>query len=152
MGHLRPGSIALGLGASHKEEALSKIVDVAVSLEPSLDKVVLLQALAEREAVVTTGIGRGMAIPHADLPTVPIPMLCLGVFPKGVDFESMDEEPVSVMFLLLGTGRHPEVHLQLLSDIARLSKEPQLLPRFLTARGEDDVVDFLQEVAKKTGL
>ena len=127
-------------------------VGVALTLEPDMEREVLLRALADREAVVTTGIGRGMAIPHADLPTVPDPMLCLGVFPQGVEFESLDEEPVSVMFLLLGTGREPKVHLQLLSDIARLSKEPRLLPRLLGANNEGGVLDFLQEVAEKTGL
>ena len=150
--HLRPEGIALDLEARTKPQALARMVDVALALEPGLNRSVLMEALAAREAVVTTGIGRGMAIPHADLPAVPKPMLCLGIFPAGVDFDSLDDEPVCAAFLLLGTGRDPNIHMQLLSDIAKLSKEPRLLPQFLAANTGAQVFDFLQEIAEKTGL
>ena len=116
--------MATRLQGANKQEALSLLVDFVVKRELAHDAPRLLTALRQREDVVSTGIGNGVAIPHADLPEIETPRLALGIFPEGVEFQAIDEEPVSVVFLLLGTPRTPGLHMKILARIARLSKDP----------------------------
>jgi mannitol/fructose-specific phosphotransferase system IIA component (Ntr-type) len=129
--------VAVGLKAKDKKEALELLVDLAVAREIVQDRARLLTALQQREDVVSTGIGNGVAIPHADLPEIELPRLALGIFPDGVDFQALDEETVSVIFLLLGTPRTPGLHMKILARIARLSKDPEFAQLRRAERTED---------------
>jgi len=106
----------------------------------------LLEAIQHREDVVTTGIGNGVAIPHADLPEIEVPLLALGVFPEGVDFEALDEEPAYVVFLLIGTPRTPGLHMKILARIARLSKDEEFCSGLRAARSAQEVLDVLARI------
>ena len=135
--HLDRGCVAVGLKAKDKTEALELLVDLAVRREIVRDPARLLAALQHREDVVSTGIGNGVAIPHADLPEIELPRLALGIFPDGVDFQALDEETVTVIFLLLGTPRTPGLHMKILARIARLSKDPEFAHLRRAERTED---------------
>ena len=63
--------------------------------------------------------------------------LALGVFPEGIDFDSVDEEPVTLVFLLLGTPRTPGLHMKILARIARLSKDPDFEALETAGSGEE---------------
>jgi PTS system fructose-specific IIC component len=91
-------------------------------------------------------VGNGIAIPHADLPEIEAPRLCLGVFPEGVDFEALDEEPVYIVFLLLGTPRSPGLHMKILARIARLSKDAEFRRALRTARDPQEIVSALERI------
>lgn len=130
-------SVAVGLTARTKTEALELLVDIVTRRELVEDRERLLTALRQRENVVSTGIGNGVAIPHADLPEIDGPRLFLGVFPEGVDFQALDEGTVTTVFLLLGTPRTPGLHMKILARIARMSKHPEFKDLCRCASAED---------------
>ena len=113
------------------------------------DRDQLLAALRRREEVVSTGIGNRIAIPHADLPEIQSPCLALGIFPEGVDFDSLDEESVYVVFLLLGTPKTPGLHMKILARIARLSKNVEFASGLVSAGQAENVLARLKEFEAK---
>ena len=143
--YLDAGSVAVGLGVRTKIEALEALVDLVRHSIPTGARGRLLEALLQRENVVSTGIGNRVAIPHADLPEIEAPKLALGIFREGVDFESVDEEPVRLIFLLLATPRTPGLHMKILARIARLSKDPEFENLERAASGED-ALDLLARI------
>jgi mannitol/fructose-specific phosphotransferase system IIA component (Ntr-type) len=135
--YLNAEAIAVGLEQRTKREALELLVGLVEPRIPQLGRERLLEAILHRENVVSTGIGNHVAIPHADLPEIETPLLALGVFPDGIDFDSVDEEPVTLVFLLLGTPRSPGLHMKILARIARLSKDPEFEELERAASGEE---------------
>lgn len=147
--YLDPNCVAVNLEARDKESTLRRLVAMAVESGVVHDADALLAALRQREDVVSTGIGNGVAIPHADLPEIESPRLGLATIPGGVDFEALDEEPVFVVFLLLGTPRTPGLHMKILARIARLSKHEEFSVGLREAATTDQALDILRLVEAK---
>lgn len=136
----------MDLTPGDKASTLRRLVGLVVNRGLVESEGRLLEALRQREEVVSTGIGNGVAIPHADLPEVETPHLALGVFPEGVDFETLDEEPAYIVFLLIGTPRTPGLHMKILARIARLSKDEDFRAGLRAARNEEEVLDLLARI------
>lgn len=117
-----------------KPEALESLCRFAASLR-GLDQGPVLQVVLEREELGSTGLGGGVAIPHGKSPLVKTPLLILAVAPDGVDFDSIDGQPVRVFVLMLtpqdGDARE---HLQLLARLGAIFKSQSAVEEFLTAR------------------
>jgi len=90
------------------------------------DEEELVKLLTEREAIGTTGIGDGVAIPHAKLHLLPEMIVAFGRSSTGVDFQSVDEKPVFLFFLLITPDDKPGDHLKALARISRILKNPLL--------------------------
>lgn len=143
---LAPERVLFDREARTKAETLDRLVDHVVRLGMVEDRSRLTEAILLREEIVTTGIGGGIAIPHADLPEVAAPVLFLGIFPQGVEFDSLDEDPVDLVFLLLGTPRTPDLHMKILARIARLSKAPTFRSGLCACRSGEEVQAFLRDL------
>jgi mannitol/fructose-specific phosphotransferase system IIA component (Ntr-type) len=139
-------SVRVGLEAEDKASTLDRMVGIALERKLVHNRKDLTRALHLREEVVSTGIGRGIAIPHADLPEIEAPKLILGIFPEGVDFDSLDDEPVHLVFLLLGTPRTPELHMKILARIARLSRDSDFTEGLPACRTVAEVLSILERV------
>ena len=118
---LREDRIILDMKAKTKEEALRELVDV---LDLSDDKKeILFKSLMQREVLGSTGIGKGIAIPHSRSIVVDNITLVVGVSKEGVDFESLDGKPVHLCFMLIATPNDPSMkYLTALGSIARVSR------------------------------
>ncbi len=88
---------------------------------------IVLAALLAREKVLSTGIGHGIAIPHAISSSIREPQVLLGISPEGADYQSMDGEPVHVFFVLLSPPDRASHHTRLLARIARLGRDPSFV-------------------------
>jgi len=115
---LSPDRIRVPLAAADKPGVLRELTELlaarlGVPAEP------LLAAVMEREQVLSTGIGHGIAIPHAKAP-VPELVLVAGSHPAGIPFDALDGEPVRLFFLLIGPESAGGLHVKALSRIARL--------------------------------
>jgi mannitol/fructose-specific phosphotransferase system IIA component (Ntr-type) len=144
--YLDPECVCVGLESQDKASTLDSMVDMVIKRGLVRDRRQLMESLQHREGVVSTGIGNGIAIPHADLPDIETPRLALGIFPKGVDFDALDEEPAYVVFLLLGTPRTPGLHMKILARIARLSKDAEFSRGLRSSRTAKDVLAFLEKI------
>jgi mannitol/fructose-specific phosphotransferase system IIA component (Ntr-type) len=105
----------------------------------------MLASLLAREKVLSTGIGHGIAIPHAISSTVVEPLVILGIAPDGVDFRSMDGEPVYVFFVLLSPPDRASHHTRLLARIARLGRDPSFVSRLRERTRPEEAIAHIEE-------
>lgn len=129
---LTPDRIKVPLAAADKPAILRELTlllaeRAGAPLEP------LLAAVLDREQVLSTGIGHGIAIPHAKSPLVQDLMLVAGSHPTGVPFEALDGEPVRLFFLLIGPDSAAGQHVKALSRIARLVRRESVRDALLAA-------------------
>lgn len=110
------------LKARDKKGALEELAGTVVSTRQSLDKNSLVKVLLEREGLGSTGIGDGVAIPHGKFHGIDEPIISFGRSLKGLDFESMDGQPVYLFFLLVAPENSASVHLKALARIAKILK------------------------------
>jgi PTS system nitrogen regulatory IIA component len=119
---LDASNIIPDLKARDKKKALEELAETIVNNRPSLDKNALVKVLLERERLGSTGIGDGVAIPHGKFHGISEPVISFGRSIKGLDFESMDGQPVFLFFLLVAPENSASVHLKALARIAKLLK------------------------------
>lgn len=113
-------SILLNASPKSKNEALDQIVDLMVKSEKINDKEAYRKQVYAREEESTTGIGEGIAIPHGKCDAVTKPGLAAMVVKDGVDFDSLDGEPVTLMFLIAAPNTEDNIHLDVLSKLSVL--------------------------------
>jgi len=136
--------IRVGLESLDKEECFEELVDLLARAGRLDDRPGALQALQEREAKGTTGIGGGVAIPHAKHPSVEHLVAALGTSPDGIEFDATDGETVQAVFLLLAPVDDPGPHVRTLAEIARLVQTPGFCRKLTEAADPDEVLQILE--------
>ena len=111
------------LKAADKEAAIQELAQ-AISQSPDVgDGEALLEAILDRERIMSTGIGLGIAIPHAKIPSVREFVVALGKSPAGIEFNSLDGKPVHFVVMIAGPDQQQERYLQLLARITLKLKD-----------------------------
>lgn len=103
----------------------------------------ILAALLAREEVLSTGIGLGIAVPHAISGTLHEPRLIVGLSEEGVDYRAIDGDPVRVFFVLLSPPDSAGHHIRMLARIARLARQPGFVDALRTARSPELVIEHI---------
>jgi PTS system nitrogen regulatory IIA component len=129
---LTPERIRVPLRARDKAGVLRELTELLVQ-QSGGDLNDILAAVKERESVLSTGIGHGIAIPHAKSPTIGQLSLVCGASPEPIAFESLDAEPVRLFFLLVGPESAAGQHVKALSRIARLVRRDNVREALLKA-------------------
>jgi mannitol/fructose-specific phosphotransferase system IIA component (Ntr-type) len=142
---LHERSIALDLDVRTKEEALEALIALLVSSSKVTDAAALRQAVMDREALSTTGIGNGIAIPHAKTDAVTDMMLGLGIMREPIDFHSIDDQPVRIIALLVGMETRVGTYLKLLSRVRRLMNSATFRKRLLQATTPAEAIAAFNE-------
>lgn len=122
---LSPEAVVFNLHASCKREALALLAEKAASLT-GVPAAAIRQALMDREQLGSTGVGRGVAIPHGKIGGVGE---IVGVFAKldqPVDFEAVDDQPVDLVFVLLAPADATAAHLKALAKVSRLLRDERV--------------------------
>ena len=119
-----PELIKTGLDAEDKEEVFEELVDLFCQLKHEAAREDILDALRQREAKMSTGIHKGIAIPHAKVSGLERVHGILGVSKKGIDYDALDGQPVYLVFMLLAPLVDSETHLRLLKRLAALFENP----------------------------
>jgi PTS system nitrogen regulatory IIA component len=109
----------------------------------------IIRVLAEREALGSTGIGDGVAIPHGKVRGLREIVVAFGRSRNGVDFQSIDGKPVSLFFLLLAPDGNPGDHLRVLARISRILKNPVLREHLRTAPRDEDIRKIILDEDRK---
>ena len=138
-------SISLTGTPSSKQEALDQMVDLMIKSEKINDREAYRQEVYRREEESTTGIGEGIAIAHGKGPFVDRPGLAAMVVKDGVDFDSLDGEPVHLIFLIAAPNTKDNVHLDVLSKLSMLLMDEGFADSLKHA---STVEEFLQIVDK----
>jgi len=109
----------------------------------------MLRAVEERESVLSTGIGHGVAIPHGKTSAVTGLLLAAGATPQPVPFEALDGEPVRLFFLVVGPEHAPGQHVKILGQISRLVRREQVREQLLAARDPEEFYRRLCEAESR---
>ncbi len=133
------------LQAVDKRGVLSEFARLLKSMNRVDNEEELLRVLLEREALGSTGIGDGVAIPHGKLPMHSEMIVAFGRSSKGVDFQSMDSKPVFLFFLLVTSEDKPGDHLKALARISRILKNPALRESLRAAPDRQELQRLLFE-------
>jgi PTS system fructose-specific IIC component/PTS system nitrogen regulatory IIA component len=145
----RPEYIKVNLEAEDKDEAFEEMVDFYCSSANSNAREEILEAIRERERKMSTGIKKGIAIPHGKTSAVESICGMLGVSKKGVDYDALDGEPVYIMFMILAPVRDTELHLKVLKRLAELLDNPQFYTELVTqsdSQGAWQVIKKYEEI------
>ncbi len=139
----------IDLRGKTKKEVIKELVYHARSAtEQHIDLPQVMQVLGEREQLHSTGMGRGVAMPHCRLMGLDNPVLVFGVHSEGVDFDSPDYIPCRVLLLILTCARNPGEHLQLLASAAHVLGNRQVRDRLRDARTPCEFIQVMREAAE----
>lgn len=138
-------SISLDLSSQTKEDVLKEMAELAAKGGKIKSVDALFDALMEREAIKSTGIGSGIAIPHATAKGVEGLVLALGISENGIEFDALDNQPVHLIFLLAGEPRQQTSFLSILSKISRFFRHRDFRKQVLDASSAGEIFTLIKE-------
>ena len=142
-----PEALCPKLEADSRDKAVKELVEAlgdagAISKE---DIASITKAILTRESQATTGIGKGIALPHAKVKSIKKPIVAIGGSPDGLDFSSLDSKPVHSVILLLSSPTNPDEHLQAMETIFR-HVQRDIFRKFLSqAETKQAIMDLITE-------
>ncbi|MGD9644265.1 MAG: PTS sugar transporter subunit IIA [Pirellulales bacterium] len=140
-------AVRAGLASDDKEAVIREmtraLLDAGEINESEFESIV--KAILKREELGSTGIGRGVAVPHTKHPGVGRLVATVGVSAEGVDFHSLDGEKVQLLFLLVSPPDRPGDHLRALENISRQLRDDTFCRFLKQARGSDEILQLLDE-------
>jgi mannitol/fructose-specific phosphotransferase system IIA component (Ntr-type) len=144
--------IKIPLASAEKKAAIEELVKLAFNSGKIADSVRALKDVMERESLMSTGIGKGIAIPHAKTGGVKDLTLALGICPDGIDFDSLDGEVSKIFFFVLSPPDRSGPHIQLLANISTLLKSEEVRNAMIQAGSEDDIYSVIKKRERNTGI
>ncbi len=145
MDFLDKKAVTADLKTEDKEGSIREMVDLFVANTPIENKEELIKAIMARESLGSTGIGQGVGIPHAKCPYVKQLVAAFGISKKGVNFDSLDGEPVYIFFLLIAPEESAGPHLKALARISRMLKDKYFRETLRKAKDEKEILHIIQE-------
>ena len=142
-------STIVGLKGETKDEIVEELVDSLEAGVALTDRAKVLQAVLEREKIMSTGIGDGIAIPHGKSEAVIELTAALGIHKRGVDFEALDGEPAYVFFLLVSPANVSGPHIKALARISRMLKNDSFKKRLIEADSAEQILGIIADEEKR---
>jgi fructose PTS system EIIBC or EIIC component len=142
---LSPESMIMDLQATTKEEAINEMADLEVATGVVNNKEKFVESIWAREKESTTGIGGGIAMPHARNEYINKARVLFAKSEKGVDFDSLDQQPVYLFFMITAPAGADNTHLQALAKLSSLLINPDLVEKLKAAKTADEVIDLFSQ-------
>jgi PTS system nitrogen regulatory IIA component len=139
---LKPEAVLPSMHAQSKKQVLQELSGVAARLT-GLTEREIFDTLLQRERLGSTGVGQGVAIPHGKLKALDRLVGVFGRLARPVDFDSLDEQPVDVVFVLLAPETAGADHLKALARIARILRDPAMAQKLRSALNADGLYAIL---------
>ena len=136
-------SVSLTAAPKTKSETLDMAVDLMVKSEKISDREAYRKQVYLREEESTTGIGEGIAIPHGKCDAVKKPGLAAMVIKNGVEFEALDDEPVTLLFLIAAPNTEDNIHLDVLSKLSVMLMDEEFTESLRNASSVDEFMDII---------
>ena len=149
MDFLNKKAVTANIKATDKEGVIRELVDLLSKAEEIKNKEELIKALTTRESLGSTGIGQGIGIPHAKSQNVKSLVAAFGLSQKGVNFDSLDGEPVYIFFLLIAPEESAGPHLKALARISRMLKDKYFRELLKKSKDEKEILRIIQEEDSK---
>ena len=142
---LKKDAIRIPLISKDKDSILSEMVDILHSTGAIQDKNTTIKAIYEREEIMSTGIGHGLAIPHGKSSGVKELSAACGVITEGVDYNALDGQPVYLIIMLVGPEDDAAQHVKALARISRLLQHESFRKKLVDAKNSEEFLAAIKE-------
>lgn len=146
---LKLDSIEVNFEATDKESLLVKMLDLAATSGKIIDKEQTLKEIFAREQILSTGIGKGIALPHAKTKHVTDSCASLVLLKNPIEYESLDGDKVKIVVMLIGLENNVAIHLKYLSKISRLLNNDNFRNQLLNCTKKEQVLELIKKVEEK---
>ena len=147
---IRAECIKVPLEATEKQQTIAELLALLDAQGLVKDPDAVLQAVIEREAVRSTGIGQGFAIPHGKSHHVDELVMAIGKLDEPIDFDSIDKQPVNIIFLLISPSDQTGPHIQALACISRLMTDTSLRKKLDQVKTAQKLQELIEEHVKNS--
>jgi PTS system fructose-specific IIC component len=144
--YVTPARVKLGLTGDSKEEVIEELVTLLADTCDVTDADTIFQAVMNREREGSTGLEKGVAIPHAKSDAVGSLSIVVGISREGIDFASQDGKPAHLFFLMVAPTSESGPHVQAIAKIVKMIKFDKFRKRLIDAKKPEDVVDAIFRV------
>lgn len=141
---LTPNRVCVGLHGHTKDDIIDALVDVLGGEAMVTDLEAVRRSVFAREQIMSTGVGKGLALPHAKTDGVSAMVAVLAITENDIDFEALDHQPVRIVFLLAGTKAAKAEHVRVLSRISRLINDDSFREHLLEARDAAHALEMIE--------
>jgi len=136
------------LRSTSKDGAIMELVALSAGSSSVGDAEKLQEAIFEREGIMSTGIGLGIAIPHAKIPSVKDFVVAIGRTRSGIDFNALDQKPVNIVVLIAGPSQEQQRYLEILAGVTLRLKSDQVRTAVLAAETPDELIDVISSAGR----
>lgn len=140
---LQPTCVKVPLTSKNKEDAIEELVNCLADNNLVTDRGGAFEAVMARESTRSTGIGSGIAIPHGKCPAVKELVMAIGIAAEPIEFESIDNKPVTIIILLVSPPDQTGPHIQALARISRLMLDSQLKGQMEKVTSPEELYDLI---------
>jgi len=144
--YLKPTQIVHDLKASDKVDAIDELLDVLAKLKLLKNRKVLLTRLIDRENLVSTALGDGIAVPHARVDAGGEIAIAVGRSSAGIDFEALDKKKVRLIILIIWNPQLPGLFNHLFAGLAGFLRKPEYRDRIFAAKDKTELFEILSEI------
>ena len=137
-------STIVDLEGESKEDIIAELVNSLPVGDAITDRDQVLQAILDREKIMSTGIGDGIAIPHGKSAAATDLVAAMGTQRRGVDFDALDGEPAFVFFLLVSPANVSGPHIKALARISRLLKNEEFKKKLIEANSAEEIIATIE--------
>jgi fructose-specific phosphotransferase system IIA component len=137
--------VRTNLEGATKNEIIDAMIDIVGASPKVLDKEKVRGAIFEREEIMSTGVGNGFAIPHGKTDAVSDIVAAFAVTAEPIDYQSLDEKPVRLVFLLVGKDNMVGPHIKLLSRISRLMNKEEFRKRLIDMKTPREILETFKK-------
>lgn len=145
---LKPEFILNGFAGESKEEIIDEMIDLFRNDERVINLEEVRKCVFEREKIMSTGVGKGFAIPHGKTNSVTDILAAFAKSDKPVDYAALDGEPVQLVFLMVGKDSLVSKHIKLLSRISRLMNNDDFRKKLIEAETKKEILNIFEEEEK----
>ncbi|MEZ4701398.1 MAG: PTS sugar transporter subunit IIA [Rhodothermales bacterium] len=148
---LTPHTVSVHLPGETKGDVLDHLMALLQGDERVLDFESVRRAVLAREAIMSTGVGKGLALPHAKTSAVSGIVAAFATTASPVPYDAIDDEPVRLLFLLVGPEHAKSEHIKTMSRVSRLMNEAGFRARLLTAKSTAEIIALFVESERNLG-
>jgi len=147
--YLNQSCIDVNLKPTNKNDIITQLADLVFQAYPEIVPEEAMEGLSERESVMSTGIGEGIAIPHARIESCREIRIAIGLLREGVDFNAIDNQPVRFVILIFFPKEEVTLQLQTLAKVSRILKKKSLNEHLLNATSPTDILEYIKQYEKE---
>ena len=140
---IKESTIKLELTSKDKNSLLDEMIELLVNDKVVTDRTKFKKDILKREELSNTGIGFGIAIPHAKSKAVKEPRIAIGVTQNGIDYSSIDGQDIKMIFMIAVNEQQSDLHLRALADLSRKLMHEEFRESILKAKSKKEIIDIL---------